>query len=182
MEFCDDLETDQVGTRNGNTRGVMGWGRGASEDLSRLYLFLCFMLKRKGVGAYNNSASFSHTHFFHTLTHAVFLNSSHQPCFHTIFLLWRLVLLFFVFALFTVVGAREEYSYRFHDAELFFLFLHFHSVLSSQTFFGLYLLFFNFSCCRRLSSLLFSIVHKRTCNPGYRTPLGCNNQTICTMR
>ena len=159
----------------------MGWGRGASEDLSRLYLFYV-MLKRKGVGAYNNSASFSHTHFFHTLTHAVFLNSSHQPCFHTIFLLWRLVLLFL--SLLFLLWQAHERNILIDSMMLnfFFLFLHFHSVLSSQTFFGLYLLFFNFSCCRRLSSLLFSIVHKRTCNPGYRTPLGCNNQTICTMR
>ena len=48
LEFCNDLETDQVSTRDVNTRGVMGWGRGAIEDLSRLCL-LCVMLKWEGV-------------------------------------------------------------------------------------------------------------------------------------
>ena len=109
-----------------------------------VFIFFYVMLKRKGVGAYNNSASFSHTHFFHTLTHAVFLNSSHQPCFDTIFLLWRLVLLFFVFALFTVVGAREEYSYRFHDAELFFLVFTFPLSSFLANFFWIIFTFFQF--------------------------------------
>ena len=48
LGFCNDLETDQVSTRDVNTRGVMGWGRGAIEDLSRLCL-LCVMLKWEGV-------------------------------------------------------------------------------------------------------------------------------------
>ena len=51
LEFCNDLETDQVSTRDVNTRGVTGWGRGVIEDLSRLCL-LCVMLKWEGVGAY----------------------------------------------------------------------------------------------------------------------------------
>ena len=136
MEFCDDLETNQVGTRDGNTRGVMGWGRGASEDLSRLYIF-SVMLKGEGVGAYNNSASFSHTHsrcISEFITPTLF--SYH-------FFTLAIGIAFFVFALFTVVGAREEYSYRVHDA-VFFLFLHFHSVLSSQTFFWIIFTFFQF--------------------------------------
>ena len=53
LEFCNDLETDQVSTRDVNTRGVMGLGRGAIEDLSRLCL-LCVMLKRGGLGAYKD--------------------------------------------------------------------------------------------------------------------------------
>ena len=159
----------------------MGWGRGASEDLSRLYLFLCYAETERGRGLQQLCIVFTHSFFSHT--HSRCISEFITPTlFSYHFLTLAIGIAFFVFALFTVVGTREEYSYRFHDAELFFLFLHFHSVLSSQTFFGLYLLFFNFSCCRRLSSLLFSIVHKRTCNPGYRTPLGCNNQTICTMR
>ena len=53
LESCNDLETDQVSTRDVNTRGVMGWGRGVFEDLSRLCL-LCVMLKWERVGAYKN--------------------------------------------------------------------------------------------------------------------------------
>ena len=53
FEFCIDLETDQVSTRDVNTRGVMGWGREASEDLSRLCL-LFVVLKRGGLGAYKD--------------------------------------------------------------------------------------------------------------------------------
>ena len=134
------------------------------------------MLKWEGVGAYNKSASFSHTHsrcISEFITPTLF--SYH-------FFTLAIGIAFFVFALFTVVGAREEYSNRFHDAELFFLVFTFPHSSFLANFFWIIFTFFQFSCCRRLSSLLFSIVHKRTCNPGYRTPLGCNNQTICTMR
>ena len=106
--------TDQVSTRDINTRGVMGWGKGASEDLSRLCL-LYVMLKREGVGAYNNSASFSHTHS-HCISEFIT-----PTLFSYHFFTLAIGIAFFVFALFTVVGAREEYSNRFHDAELFFL-------------------------------------------------------------
>ena len=143
MEFCDDLETDQVGTRDGNTRGVMGWGRGASEDLSRLYLFLCYAETERGRGLQQLCIVFTHSFFSHT--HSRCISEFITPTlFSYHFLTLAIGIAFFVFALFTVVGTREEYSYRFHDAELFFLVFTFPLSSFLANFFWIIFTFFQF--------------------------------------
>ena len=109
-----------------------------------VFIFFYVMLKRKGVGAYNNSASFSHTLFF-SHTHSRCISEFITPTlFSYHFLTLAIGIAFFVFALFTVVGTREEYSYRFHDAELFFLVFTFPLSSFLANFFWIIFTFFQF--------------------------------------